>query len=271
LLIPLKIRIAVKKLFICPKTVLNILRVFVFMGISTPLFSQGVSLFGYSTYQLMNPKGFNNFVSSYNAYNTNFLKTPMNKPTPVVGWGLGVAMLVSIGQYPLEYAMTESVSKATFNDGSVRTMRLRSQHLSGGMGVFLGNFKRAYCLPEFGVSVGTNRIVSSFTSTSTGTITDFFSGNYKTSLIGSAVYAGFTAAVGGSVKLLMRARYYFALSPTTLEDDSKGFSYQQLPQNTAAYVAGPRFYTGEYVKDEFGGLRLSLGLTFDFGKQYMSD
>jgi hypothetical protein len=126
--------------------------------------------------------------------------------------------------------------------------------------------KPFYMYPEFGISLGQDKIISSF-SAGTGSFNpDALNGTFDAGLSGK-FYAGLGAAVGAErFKVMGRIQYFFPIASSELDDDDKvisDYGTHFIPVDYPAWITDPVDYSGPTVEDDFKLFNITLGIVYE--------
>lgn len=241
---------------------------FVFLLTSLGISAQNyISYYPFANLSKLGSPSFDKFLTSYGEYNKAYITKLPSTTQFGVGYGFGVkAGLSGHLLIPFEFSRMHSSTEVLFTDGGKREFEFRSGGVSLGLGYSLQDLSKLfYIYPEAGVFLERDRIVSTYTDGTGSFNPEALNGTFKSS--GGKLFVGLGACAGSKhVKAFARAQYYFPIASTQLEDDKKvvtDYGTHVIPVDYPLWTTDPVDYYGDNVEDDFKGLNLSFGITFD--------
>lgn len=247
---------------------------FLFSGLVFLLFScaavaQSASVYLHPNFQTIRSTSFENFATAYNRFLSTDIISEINPDQVGVGWGIGGMINSEAGlKIGLEYNKVRSKFAATFEDGAVRDFKISDGGVSLCFGYSPGEFtKLFYLYPVVGVTIGQNKLISSYTPGTNNFDGAFLNGKYKS--IALKYNLGVNMAIGADhLKLLVKVHYVSKSLREDLVDNEKNLNVVEngkIGQDYADFAVDPYTYSGKYLENDFRGFRFSLGVSLDFG------
>jgi hypothetical protein len=238
-----------------------------FLGLSATA-QNSISIYPYMSLTKTNSKTFSEFLDSYGNYNSQYITSQQDDISAGIGFGFGIrAVLYGHLLIPFEYSSLRSSTDIEFTDGSMRSFDFRSGGFTFGMGYSLQSVSKPfYMYPEFGITLGKDKIISSF-SAGTGSFNpSALNGTFDGSLSGK-FYLGLGAAVGTErFKVMGRVQYYFPIASSELVDADKemsAYGTHYIPVDYPTWITDPVDYFGPTVEDDFKLLNFTLGIVYE--------
>ncbi len=219
-------------------------------------FKQGIYV-GLSS-QFFKSKSYNLFVNSYNEVNKSTLTKKLEPSTLINGICIGYSIYNHNLMFQLEYNTLTGSKNAEFNDNGYRKMKTSNNNVNITMGIFKQNKEsKFYFHPYFGIGLGSNKIVSSYTKgTNTNNTGELLNGTYKTSCINFNY--GIQLQTNNKLK-----NYFIKLqinSPLAVSTMYEKESTKILATDYKSYTNSQLFYSGDAVSSDFKGLNIQFGM-----------
>jgi len=227
-----------------------------------------ISIYPVLAFTKTNSESFSQFLDSYSAYNSQYITEKSDGTRPGMGFGIGIrAVLYGHLLIPFEYNTLRSSAEVKFNDGSIRSFDFRSGGILFGMGYSIPAVSKPfYMYPEFGISLGQDKIISSFSAGTGNFNPSALNGNFDSGLSGK-FYAGVGAAVGTErLKVMGRFQYFFPIASSELDDDDKAtsdYGTHFIPVDYPEWITDPVDYFGPTVEDDFKLFNISVGIVYE--------
>jgi hypothetical protein len=237
------------------------------LGISATS-QNSISLYPLFALTKTNSESFSQFLESYSNYNSQYISSKNDELSFGTGFGIGIrAVLSDHLLIPMEYSFLRSSTHVEFTDGSKRSFDFRSGGFTFGMGYSIQAVSKPfYMYPEFGILLGNDKIISSFSEGTGNFNPNALNGTFGGSLSGK-VYLGFGAAVGTEkLKVMGRVQYYFPIASSELTDSDKELSdygTHFIPVDYPTWATDPVDYFGPTVEDDFKLLNFSIGIVYE--------
>jgi len=243
-----------------------------------PLRAQLFSVYGGPQFQNIKSKTFEQFRSSYNTEFVDDLKVDGLSPRLGRGMLLGLSFGVLSGavednpsSFALEYSRSSQVQRAKFTDGAVRDLKMKNNVFSFNVGL---NFPIAlhdgdefthflYIKPEVGIGMGSSKILSSFTTGSSGKMDLDISGEYKT--ISGNVMTGLSITyLAHYVGVKFYARYNAQMFAGPLLNKERETGEDRLYRDVKMYNSG---FIGDEVRNDFRYMQYGISLVFGISEE----
>lgn len=229
---------------------------------------------------LIGSKTFTQFRNSYSSYLESSLKKPVSAPAPGIGWAFGIDYeILNIYSF-LNFSQTNNFCNAKFNDGAERHFKV-NQFLST-VGIGYGMVDDISFGLGVGLAFGNDVVKSSFTYTNGVTS---YANDKDLNGVYDRIHTGYMAhayiAFGGSdgFQVYGKLEYVFGVLGglrSGLDDihphksrQYVGEAFDVLPTDYETYIN--QLNTWDYddeqsVQNDFSGIRIELGVRFQFGE-----
>ncbi len=227
-----------------------------------------ISIYPILTFAKTNSGSFSRFLDSYSSYNSQYISEKPSGTKPGIGYGIGIrAVLADHLLIPFEYNTLRSSAEVKFDDGSIRSFDFRSGGFQFGMGYSIPAVSAPFYLyPEFGISLGKDKIISSFSAGTGNFNPSALNGTFASDLSGK-IYAGLGAAFGiERVKVMGRFQYFFPIASSELDDGDKvlsDYGTHFIPVDYPTWISDPVDYYGPTVEDDFKLFNITVGIVFE--------
>jgi len=227
-----------------------------------------ISIFPFLALTKTSSESFSQFLESYSSYNSQYISAKSDNISAGIGYGIGIrAVLSDHLLIPMEYSSLRSSTDVEFTDGSIRSFDFRSGGFTFGIGYSIQKVSKPfYIYPEFGMLLGKDKIISSFSAGTGSYNPNALNGTFGGSLSGK-IYLGLGAAVGAErFKVMGRVQYYFPIASSELVDSDKELSdygTHFIPVDYPTWATDPVDYFGPTVEDDFKLLNFTLGIVYE--------